>query len=163
MSADIIYFSLAIILCIIGVIGCIIPGLPGTPLNYAAMLIVQWRINSFQTSTLVIFGVLTVAVLVIDYVLPIWFAKKFGATKQGIWGSVIGMLLGMFLTPIGMILGMLIGAVVGDMTAGRTSGEATRSGFATFFGTLLSLGLKLGVSLAVSMLVIYDGVRFLIK
>jgi uncharacterized protein YqgC (DUF456 family) len=144
----------------VGILGCIIPGLPGTPLNYAALLLVQWRLHSVQSSTLIIYGILTVVVLVIDYVLPIWFAKKFGATKQGIWGSIIGMLIGFFFTPIGMILGMLIGAIVGDIMAGRTSGEATRSGFATFFGTLLSLGLKLAVSLAITIMVFYDGFKF---
>lgn len=160
MTPDVLLLSLALFLCIIGMVGCIIPGLPGTPLNYAAMLIVQWRLNTFETYTLLIFGILTIAVLVIDYLLPVWFAKKFGATKQGIWGSVIGMLVGIFFTPIGMILGMLIGAIAGDILAGRTSGEATRSGVATFFGTLLSLGLKLGVSAVISVLVFYESFRF---
>lgn len=160
MTPDVLLLSLALILCIIGMAGCIIPGLPGTPLNYAAMLIVQWRLNIFETYTLLIFGILTIAVLVIDYLLPVWFARKFGATKQGIWGSVIGMLVGIFFTPIGMILGMLIGAIAGDILAGRTSGEATRSGVATFFGTLLSLGLKLGVSAVISVLVFYESFRF---
>jgi len=163
MGAEITYLSLAFILCIVGILGCIIPGLPGTPLNYAALLLVQWRLNTIQSSTLIIYGILTIVVLVIDYVLPIWFAKKFGATKQGIWGSIIGMLIGFFFTPIGMILGMLIGAIVGDMIAGRTSGEATRSGLATFFGTLLSLGLKLAVSLAITFIVFYDGFQFFFK
>jgi uncharacterized protein YqgC (DUF456 family) len=162
MNADVLLISLSIILCIIGIVGCIIPGLPGTPFNYAGMLIVHWRLSTFETSTLIIFGILTAAVLVIDYMLPVWFAKKFGATKQGIWGSIIGMLLGFLFTPIGMILGMLIGAIAGDMLAGRTSGEATRSGIATFFGTLLSIGIKLGVSLVISVLVFYESYRFYI-
>lgn len=157
---DILWIIIALILTLVGIAGCIIPGLPGTPINFVAMLLVQWITPVFETSTLVIFGVLTVVVLILDYLMPIWFAKKYGATKEGIWGSIIGMILGIFFTPIGMILGMLIGAILGDVIAGRSSGDATRSGFATFFGTLLSMGLKLGVSLIISFLVIYESFNF---
>lgn len=161
MNTDTILLIIALLLCIIGLAGCIVPGLPGPPLNYAGMLMVQYVQKPFETYTLIIFGILTAAILVIDYLLPVWFAKKFGATKQGIWGSIIGMFLGIFFTPVGMIFGLLIGAIIGDLLAGRTSGQATRSGLATFFGTLLSVGLKLGVAGVVSVFVFYECVRIL--
>ncbi|MBK9637936.1 MAG: DUF456 domain-containing protein [Bacteroidetes bacterium] len=160
---DIVIISLAILLSIVGVIGCIIPGLPGTPLNYIAMWMIQWVSNPFEKSTLLIYGLLTVAIVVIDYMLPVWFAKKYGATKQGIWGSIIGMLLGIFFTPVGMFLGMIIGAILGDVVAGKSTSDATRSGFATFFGTLLSMGFKLGVSLLITISVIYESINFYYK
>ena len=160
---DIVIISLAIILSLIGLMGCIIPGLPGTPLNYIAMWMIQWVSHPFEKSTLLIYGVLTIAIVVIDYMLPVWFAKKYGATKQGIWGSIIGMLLGIFFTPVGMILGMIIGAIVGDRLAGKSTSEATRSGFATFFGTLLSMGLKLGVSFLISFFIFYQSFKYFYK
>ncbi len=144
------------LLCIIGLLGCIVPGLPGPPLNYAGLLLVQYVHKPFETYTLIIFGILTAGILVIDFILPVWFAKKFGATKKGIWGSIIGMFVGIFFTPVGMIIGLLIGAIVGDLLAGRTSGQATRSGIAIFFGTLLSVGLKLGVAGVISVFVFYE-------
>ena len=150
---------IAILLCLIGLAGCIVPGLPGPPLNYAGMLIVQYVLKPFETYTLIIFAVLTAVILVIDYLLPIWFAKKFGATKQGIWGSVIGMVVGFFFTPIGMILGLLMGAIIGDLMAGRTTKQAATSGIATFFGTLLSVGLKLGVAGIISVFVFYECIK----
>ena len=143
MSVDVLLLSLALILSVVGLVGCIVPGLPGPPLNYLAMLIVQWALKPFEIYTLIGFGILTAAIVAVDYMLPVWFAKIFGATKQGIWGSIIGMIIGFFFTPVGMILGMLLGAIIGDMIAGRTSGEAAISGIATFFGTILSIGLKL--------------------
>jgi len=82
--------------------------------------------------------------------LPIWIAKKYGATKYGIWGSIIGMILGIFFTPVGMVLGMLIGAIVGELIGGNNSAGAVKSGLATFAGTLLSIGLTLVVSVVLS-------------
>lgn len=155
--------SIAILLSIAGVIGCIVPGLPGTPLNFIAMLLVQWVVHPFENYTLILYGLLTTVIVVVDYMVPIWFAKKYGATKAGIWGSIIGMLLGIFFTPVGMLLGMIVGAIVGDMLAGKSTGAATRSGVATFFGTLLSMVLKLGVSLLISFLVFYEIFNFYFK
>ncbi len=153
---DIFLYILAIVLCLIGLAGCILPGLPGPPFNFGAMLILQWMYSPFESYLIIVFAILTAAILVIDYLLPIWFAKKFGATKQGIWGSIIGMILGIFFTPIGMILGLLLGAVLGDLLAGRTSSQATKSGFATVFGTLLSTGLKLGIAGMITVFVFYE-------
>ncbi len=146
------------LLCIIGLMGCIVPGLPGPPLNFVGLLLVQYVHKPYETYTLIIFGILTIAVLVIDYLLPVWFAKKFGATKKGIWGSIIGMFVGVFFTPVGMILGLLIGAIIGDLLAGRSAPQASRSGIAIFLGTLLSVGLKLGVSGFISVFVFYESV-----
>ena len=156
MAIDIILILTAIILSIVGILGCIVPGLPGPPLNYISMLIIQYQYQSFSYLTLIVFGILTALILVIDYILPIWFAKKFGATKQGIWGSVIGMVAGMFLTPIGMILGILLGAIIGDLIAGRTTSQASKSGLATFTGTLMSIGLKLMISGTMLVLVVIE-------
>ena len=146
------------LLCIIGLMGCIVPGLPGPPLNFVGLLLVQYVHKPYETYTLIIFGILTIAVLVIDYLLPVWFAKKFGATKKGIWGSIIGMFIGIFFTPVGMILGLLIGAIIGDLLAGKTAQQASRSGIAIFLGTLLSVGLKLGVSGFITVFVFYESV-----
>ena len=83
---------------------------------------------------------------VLDYVIPVWGAKVFGATKQGIYGSIIGMLAGTFLTPVGMIAGLLIGAIVGDMVAGKKFSDALDSGLGTFIGTMAGIAIKLIVS-----------------
>lgn len=157
---NIILITLALILAIIGIIGCIIPGLPGHPLNFISLLMIQWVFNPFASSTLIILGVLTLIVLVLDYFIPIWTARRFGATKQGIIGSIVGMLLGMFFTPIGMILGTIAGAIIGDIIAGKSNTDATKSGIATFFGTLISIGLKLSLSIVMSSMLVYEIFKF---
>jgi uncharacterized protein YqgC (DUF456 family) len=160
---DIVLFLVALLLSIIGIIGSIIPGLPGHPLNYLALWLVQWAVQPFSMSTLILFGVLTIVVFILDYYIPILTAKKYGATKQGIAGSIIGMFVGMFFTPIGMIIGTLAGAIIGDKIAGRTHQQAAKSGFATLSGTLLSIGFKLVIAGWMTVLVVYKLIEFIKK
>ncbi len=150
MSADIWILIVVLLLSLAGIIGCIAPGLPGPPLNYIALLVVQYKYQSFSTTFIVVWTVIILLTVVLDYFIPIWFAKKYGASKYGIWGSVIGMIVGVFFTPLGMILGMLLGAIVGEIVAGNNTNTAIKSGIATFAGTMLSIGLKLVVAIVIS-------------
>lgn len=134
---------LSLLLAVIGIIGCIFPGLPGLPINYIALLVFQYRFHAYSTNFLIVWAVITLVVLLLDYYFPIWTAKRFGATRAGITGSILGMLIGMVIPPVGMILGMIIGAVLGDILSGKKPHEALKSGFATFAGTLISIGFKL--------------------
>lgn len=99
-------------------------------------------------------------VVVIDYYLPIWFAKKYGATRYGIIGSIVGMLLGILFTPIGMLAGLVLGAIIGDLIAGRTETQAMRSGLATVFGTLLTIGFKFVLACFMSWFLFYEIVGY---
>jgi uncharacterized protein len=150
MSTDIWILIAVMVLSLAGIIGCIAPGLPGPPLNYAALLLVQYQYKPFTTTFIIIWTVIIVLTAVMDYFVPVWFAKKYGASKYGVWGSIVGMVVGIFFTPVGMVLGMLIGAIVGEMMGGSDSVTAVKSGIATFFGTMLSIGLKLVVSVVIS-------------
>jgi uncharacterized protein len=143
-------------LCLLaGLAGCVLPAIPGPPLSYAGMLLIQWAWQPFGTATLIVFAVITVSVTVLDYFIPVWGAKIFGATKYGIWGSIIGMLAGTFFSPIGMIFGLLTGAILGDMYAGRNFSDAFKSGFGTFLGTVAGMFVKLTVSAIITFMVFY--------
>ncbi len=146
---------LAILLLFAGLLGCVLPAIPGPPLSYIALLLVQWAWKPFGTTTLIVFAVITLVVTVLDYVIPVWGAKIFGATKQGIYGSIIGMLAGTFLTPVGMIAGLLIGAILGDMYAGKKLSDAIGSGLGTFIGTLAGMAVKLIVSGIITFIVFF--------
>jgi uncharacterized protein YqgC (DUF456 family) len=136
----------AILLAFTGILGCIVPGLPGPPLNYVSILLVQWAFSPFSSSFLIWWAVIVLLITIIDYVLPVWVSKKFGASRAGIIGSIAGMLIGMIFPPIGIIAGLIAGAVIGDLISGKRLNEAVYSGFGTAFGTLMSTGLKLIVS-----------------
>lgn len=89
---------------------------------------------------------ITVIVFGLDYVLPIFGAKLYKASKQGIWFSVIGMLIGIFFfPPFGMILGLLIGAIIGELISGKAKLEAIKIGFVSFVFSLLAILIKIAL------------------
>jgi len=142
---DYILIGLGIILMITGLFGCVLPLLPGPPLNYAGLLLLHFT-SGFQFSTrfLVIWGIVTIVVYALDYVIPVWGTKKFGGSKRGVWGSMIGLIAGMFFfPPFGIIIGPFAGAVIGELTAGKDSKAALKSGFGSFVGFLTGTILKL--------------------
>ena len=144
---------IGIILNIMGIIGCIFPAMPGIPFNYAALILLNFAKggNEFSPRFLIVYGLLSVLVLLFDYVLPLIGAKKFGASRQGIWGAIVGMIIGIFfLPPFGIILGLLLGAFVGELLAGKEQADALRAGLATFLGSLTSLLVKLALALVMS-------------
>ena len=141
---DIVLLILAFLCLIIGIIGCIVPGLPGTPIAYVGLLIAQAtdRVD-FSWQFLLIWGVVVVVISVLDYVVPAWGTKHYGGTKWGVWGSTIGVFIGLFFGAIGVILGPLVGAILGELIAGKQLAEALKAGWGSFivilFGTILKL------------------------
>ncbi len=114
--SDYILLILGIIIMIIGIIGCLVPVLPGPALSYIGLIFLQLtRFGQFSNPTLIILGAVTVIVTVTDFVVPVWGTKKFGGSKYGTRGATVGLIVGFFLGPLGIILGPLIGAFVGEM------------------------------------------------
>lgn len=127
--------------------GCILPALPGPPLGFLALLILKLA-EPFTFSSNFIFTMagITIIVFGLDYVLPIWGAKMYKATKMGIWFSILGMVIGIFFfPPFGMILGLLLGAIIGELASGKAKREALKVGFVSFMFSLLSIFIKLAL------------------
>jgi uncharacterized protein YqgC (DUF456 family) len=141
---DIFLLIVAFLLMLVGIIGCIVPGLPGVPLAYAGLWVAQAtdRID-FSWQMLLIWGIVTIVVSVLDYVVPAWGTKRFGGTKYGVWGSTIGVFVGLFLGPWGVIIGPLAGAILGEMLGGKQVEEALKAGWGSFIGLLFGTVLKL--------------------
>ena len=151
---EVFLFILAAIFMILGIVGSIVPALPGPPLSYVGLLLLQLTDKvQFSMLFMVIWAIVVLVISILDYYLPIWTTKKAGGSKAGINGSIIGMILGIIFTPIGMILGTLLGAIIGELIGGASGDQALKSGLATFVGTMLSIGIK--VILCVSMTIYY--------
>lgn len=140
---------LGFILIFGGLLGCVLPAIPGPPLSFVALIFMSiakdWQ--AYSANFLIWMGIFATIVTVIDYVTPIWGAKRYGASRSGIWGSVAGLLIGtIFFPPFGMFLGAFIGALIGEYLMGRRTNDALRASWGVFWGTMVGLGLKLTAS-----------------
>ena len=146
---DIALLIIAGILMLIGIIGSIIPGIPGPPVSYIGLWVAQiTEPVDFSWQFMLIWGLITVLVTVLDYVVPAWGTKKFGGTKYGVWGSTIGVFVGMALGATGIgaagiVLGPLAGAIIGESFAGKPFRQALRAGWGSFIGIMCGTLIKL--------------------
>ena len=134
---------------LLGIAGCVLPILPGPVLIFLGLLLLALLKQFSPPLTpvlMMIMALLTLVVTAGDYVMPLWGAKRYGATKWGIWGSVIGMAIGIFFSPFGMLLGAFIGAVAVEWLVQKERGKALKAGWGVFIGSLAGTALKLGVS-----------------
>jgi len=145
--SDYILLSLGIIFMIVAIIGCLVPVLPGPPLSFLGLILLHLtRFGQFTTTVLITLGAITVAVTVMDYIVPVWGTKKFGGSKYGTRGATVGLIVGLFLGPLGIIIGPLIGAFVGEMIFKDDISYAFKAGFGSLLGFLTGIGLKLAAS-----------------
>lgn len=149
---DYVLLALAIILIIVGLVGCVLPIIPGPPLSFGGILILHFTdFANYTTNFLLILAFFAILVTVLDYIVPIWGTKKFGGTKAGMWGATLGMIIGMILLgPLGLILGPLVGAIIGESIKGANRNDAIKSGLGAFLGFLLGTGLKLATSIYIT-------------
>lgn len=142
---DYVLISLGVIFIISGILGCVLPVIPGPPLSYIGLLFLHFTERyQFSSRFLIIWAAITIVVYALDYLIPAWGTKKFGGSKRGVWGSIIGLVVGLFFfPPFGIIIGPFLGAVIGELTAGKDSGAALKSGFGSFIGFLAGTLLKL--------------------
>jgi uncharacterized protein len=140
---DIVLLIIGIILVFAGLAGCFIPGLPGPPLSFLALICMLFVKNNFSAEFYFFWAAVSLVVIVFDYYLPVWFAKKFGASRTGIIGGILGMIIGIFFTPVGMVLGLIIGSILGDLLSGKNFRAAIKSGLGGALGTLMTIGIKL--------------------
>jgi uncharacterized protein YqgC (DUF456 family) len=117
-----------------GLIGCLLPFLPGPPLSFVALLIMQLRSDPpFTAKFLWIWAGITVVVSILDYVIPLY----------GIWGCTIGLIVGLFFPPLGLIIGPFAGAFVGELVGNSNTDQALKAAWGSFVGFLFGTLLKL--------------------
>jgi uncharacterized protein YqgC (DUF456 family) len=137
---------LGLLCALVGFVGCIFPVIPGPPLSFLALILLSFAKNwePFSSTFLLIMGGLAVLVTILDYVVPVVGAKKYGASKWGIWISMIGMLIGvLFFPPWGMLFGAFVGALAGELLAGKKGRKSLQAAWGVFVGNVVSIGFKL--------------------
>lgn len=142
---NLLYLLLSTIVILVGLAGIFLPALPGVPLVFAGTFIYAWSTN-FEVITvgnLIFFALLAAVSTGVDYAGGLITAKKYGASKYGLIGSVIGGIIGLILFSIpGLIIGQLAGVILGELYFGKEMGASLKSGMAVFVGYLLGSTIK---------------------
>ena len=138
-----VWLTVGWVLTVAGIVGCVVPVLPGPVLSFCALLCLLPTKHPPAVGVLVLFGVLTAVAMVLDYVVPAVGAKKFKCSKLGMVGCFIGTIVGLLFFPLGILLGPFLGAVAGELIAGKSAGKSIYGGIGAFLGFLAGLFLKL--------------------
>jgi hypothetical protein len=141
-------FLLAAVLVVAGLVGVVVPALPGAALVFAGILLAAWA-DGFERIgplALVVVAALAAATFAVDYAATVLGAKHFGGGGWAVAGAMAGLLAVYIAGPVGLILGPPVGAVVFELVFARKSAQAAlRAGAGTFAGFLLGTAVKLGL------------------
>lgn len=142
---ELLILALSIICILAGVAGAFIPVLPGPTLAWTGIFIASFsKYLDFSTNFLLVTGIITLIITVLDFFLPSIYVKKKGASKAGSRGALVGTFIGLFFGPIGIILGPMIGALFAETVIQKTPfNQAILLSFHVLIGFLLSTGIKL--------------------
>lgn len=160
---DIALLIIGFVLMLVGILGSFLPVLPGPPVSWIGLLLLHltkavpdnWW---FLGITLVI----ALLVTVMDYIIPAAGTKKFGGSKAGMWGSIIGLLVAVFfpiLGPFGIIVWPFVGALVGELVNKAEKERALKAAFGSFIGFLTGTFLKFLIAIVYTGLFIWKAVE----
>ncbi|SFI10193.1 DUF456 domain-containing protein [Halpernia frigidisoli] len=151
---------ISIVLLVIGLLGTLLPVLPGLLLSLCGLLIYKFGGNSELSMWWIwIFSILTIISTVLNYVIPAKTNKKYGGTRYGSIGSFIGTILGILFIPIpfGFLIGMFAGVFFGELLHdSRDRKKAFNSMKGAFIGFLYGTGFNFLVGLAMLLVVVLD-------
>jgi uncharacterized protein len=148
---ELFWWFLTIVFFAVGLIGTLVPVLPGTTIILAAAIVHRMMLGpdkSVGWYTIFVLVLLTLATYVLDVLAGYFGAKYFGATKWGTFGAVLGALIGLFFGLIGLFVGPVIGAIAGEVIAGKRMIDAGRAGWGSLLGNICAMLAKLIIGLA---------------
>ena len=147
---ELLWWLFAIVLMAVGLIGIVLPAVPGAIIILAAALIHQIMLGSekslgwWSIAALVLLTLLSYA---LEFVSGYFGAKRFGATKWGAFGAIVGAIVGLFFSLPGLIIGPVVGAIAGELISGKRLVSAGRAGWGTLLGNLAGMLGKLTIGL----------------
>ena len=152
---------LAAVLVIAGVVGLVVPPMPGALLTLAGLLLAAWAEDFLYVGwgTITALVALTLLTYLVDFVASIVGVKRFNASRRAVLGAIAGAVIGLFFGLLGIFLGPLVGASLGELWARRDIAQAGRVGLGATIGLVLGIALKLMLGLA--MVGLFVAVRFL--
>ena len=150
MAYQDILFIIAAVFNIIGIIGTVVPGLPGPPLCLVALILCCIALPSpVAIIATVILAIVVLIASIMDYVAPGILANKAGGGKKSTWGANIGIIIGLFFTPWGIILGPFLGAFIGEILDGSDMKKSFKISGITVLTLAISTLFKLILSISI--------------
>jgi len=151
------------VLILAGLAGSLVPALPGPPLVFAGAVVFSLvtGFGSVGWISLLVLGLLAAVSLLLDYLASAYGAKRFGGSKWGMWGSVVGGMVGMLVASLpGLVVGLFAGAVLMELWKGdKTALPSLKVGWGSLLGFLGGTLMKLVFSLLMAGLFLYDALR----
>ncbi len=149
MLLHVLVISLTALFFLVGVIGSVVPLLPGAPLILVGAFLYAWYTDfiSITWTTLIWLAVLTTLSYSLEFLASVLGVKKYGGTSWGMAGAFLGAILGIFFGIPGLILGPFLGALFLEMIRTGDLKQSVRSGWGTFIGFLLGTLGKLVIAL----------------
>lgn len=136
--------ALALLLALGGLVGCIVPALPGVWLSLAGIVACFYAGDTVTGTILAVSIGLCIVATVLDTVAPLLGARKFHVSKCGTWGCFIGTFAGLLCLPWGLLAGPFLGAFLGEIGfAGKSTREALKSGAGALLGFVCGVLVKL--------------------
>ena len=141
-------WTFAIALVAIGLVGVVLPAVPGTMLIFAGLLLGAWAdgFTRVGAGTLVVLAVLAAASYGIDFAAAALGVKRFGASRHAMAGAALGTLLGLLFGLPGLIVGPFAGALLGELMTNRDVMRAGRMGVAAWIGFAIGMIVKVAVA-----------------
>ncbi len=153
---DIVLLLLGFVLVVTGILGSFLPVIPGPPLSWVGLLLLYFtQAIPMDWWILGITLIVALLVIVLDYIIPVMGAKKFGGSRAGMIGTTIGLIVALIFPVLGffgIIIWPFIGALVGELLNKADKKTALKAAFGSFLGFLTGTFLKFMVS------VIYFGI-----
>jgi uncharacterized protein YqgC (DUF456 family) len=150
MDTQALFYLLAGVMVVVGVLGIVLPALPGVPLVFAGMWLAAWAGGYAQVGgvTVVILGVMALLSLGVDLIGTLLGAKRVGASRLALAGAAVGTVVGLFFGLVGIFVGPFVGALAGELVHGRDAARAARVGMGTWVGIVIAAVLKLTLAFA---------------
>ena len=140
----------AVALIAVGVVGTVLPALPGAILVFAGIALAAWIDDFARISgwTLALLAVMTALAWATDFAAAAMGARKVGASRYAIIGAALGTIAGVFTGFVGLLFMPLVGAAIGEFAAQRDVARAGKVGVATWIGLLVGTALKVAIVFA---------------
>jgi uncharacterized protein YqgC (DUF456 family) len=135
-------------LILAGLIGAIVPALPGIPLIFGGIWLIAGADGYRHLGLWWLLGIAVVGAvgLTCDLLAGALGTKRMGAGKRAVGGALAGTVIGIFFGLPGLLIGPFVGAVLGELASGNSMQRSAEVGMGAWIGLIFGTLIKLVAS-----------------